>query len=80
MDEWETLADRLLSGEKGGELRSLARSGEARRLSETLDAAEAEQALRSGDSARVSRLLRQVLSTPEGKALAEKLSALGGAP
>ena len=42
-----------------------------------IDGAAAERAVRSGDAAQLKALLTQILSTSEGKALAEKLSRFG---
>ena len=64
MDELEGLRSRLPEGIDEGALRSLADSPEAKRLGEAVDGAAA--------------ILGTLLATPEGKALAEKLSALGG--
>ena len=80
MEEWEKLGDRWLSGKDADAVRGLADSGEARRLREKISPARAEQALRSGDPEQVKALLRQILETPEGRALAERISALGGRP
>ena len=76
MRDLEKEGKRLLSGEKGNALRELAASKEARRLEEKLDPDAVERAVRSGDARALSGLLQQVLSTDEGKALADKLSRL----
>ena len=78
MDDWETLRSRLLNEKNGGAYRELADSAEARRLSKSISPREAENALRSGDPEQLRKLLRQVLSTPEGRSLAEKLSGRDG--
>ena len=77
MDDLETLEQKLFSGQNGAALRALAESDEARRLGQSLDA-EAEQAVRSGDSEKMRALLTRLLATGEGRALADKLSKLGG--
>ena len=78
MEDLEALERRLLDGENGAALRSLAESEEAKRLAQKLSAARAEQAIRSGDSAALRSLLESVLSTDEGRALAAKLAGPGG--
>ena len=80
MDDLQDLERRLLNGPQGEALRSLADSDEARRLGEKLSPAEAEAALRSGDEARMRALLQKLLSTGDGRALAEKLAGLGKNP
>lgn len=67
---------KLLEGTKGEKLRGIAASEEARRLEQQLDHAAVERAVRSGDADQIGALLRQVLSTEEGKSLAQKLSRL----
>ena len=47
------------------------------KLGAAIDPAAAERAVRSGDAAQLKALLTQILSTNEGKALAEKLSRFG---
>lgn len=78
MDDLEALARELLSGENGQALRSLAETGEARRLGERLDRAAAEEALRSGDAGKMKALLESILSDGDGRALARALSGLDG--
>ena len=68
MMDMEKLGAELLSGRQGGTIRDMANSPEAKKLG------AAERAVRSGDAAQLKALLTQILSTNEGKALAEKLS------
>ena len=68
------LGAELLSGRQGGAIRDMANSPEAKKLGAAIDPAAAERAVRSGDAAQLKALLTQILSTNEGKALAEKLS------
>ncbi|MBR1496864.1 MAG: hypothetical protein IJ617_04500 [Oscillospiraceae bacterium] len=56
-----------------GAVADAANSAEARRLMGKLDTAAVERAAKRGDSAALKRILGQVLSTPEGRALAEKV-------
>ena len=80
MEDFEALGKTLLTGKNGDALRALAASAEAQRLVQQMDGNAAAEIMRSGDPARMKALLQQVLSTPEGKALAEKLGQLGGKP
>ena len=80
MDDLEALGNELFAGKDGETLRSLAMSGEAQRLGQRLDRAAAEEALRSGDGEKMKSLLESILSTADGRALAQALSALDKAP
>ena len=80
MDDIKAAADELLRGPQGAALRSLADSDEAKRLGQLLPGDEAEAALRSGDTEQMRRLFEKLLSTGEGRALAEKFAGLGGKP
>ena len=62
--------------EKSGKkdrLKSLADSAEGRAVSRMLDPAAVEKAAKSGDTAALQSILSDVLSTDEGKRLAERL-------
>lgn len=62
--------------EKSGKkdrLKSLADSAEGRAVSRMLDPAAVEKAAKSGDAAALQSILSDVLSTDEGKRLAERL-------
>ena len=74
MMDMEKLGAELLSGRQGGAIRDMANSPEAKKLGTAIDPAAAERAVRSGDAAQLKARLTQILSTNEGKALAEKLS------
>ncbi len=81
MDDLDALGRSLLNSKDGGAIRALAESREAESLARALgpDAGrEAEAALRSGDGEKLKALLSGVLSTREGRALAEAVSRLGG--
>ena len=63
--------------EKSGKkdrLKSLADSAEGRAVSRMLDPAAVEKAAKSGDTAALQSILSDVLSTDEGKRLAERLT------
>ena len=76
MENIEKFGSELLKSRKGDSIRALADSAEGKALSEKLDPAEVEKAARSGDAEAIKKLIGTVLSTPEGRALAEKLSKL----
>ena len=77
MDEWKKRGERLLSGKEGAALRSLASTGAARKLGEDPNAAALGAALSAGNADGVQKALAALLSTPEGKSLAESLRGLG---
>lgn len=80
MDDMEALGCELFAGKNGEALRSLAQSGEVRRLGKRLDRAAAAEALRSGDGEKMKSLLESILSSADGQALAQALSALDKTP
>mgnify|MGYP000778415554 CR=1 FL=1 len=63
MMDMEKLGAELLSGRQGGAIRDMANSPEAKKLGAA-----------GSIAAQLKALLTQILSTNEGKALAEKLS------
>ncbi len=77
MDDLRAAAARLLSGEKGEALRDLALSREAAALGSSAEAEAVAAAARRGDSAALRGALERFLSTPEGRALAERVSRMG---
>lgn len=73
MKDLERLGEELNRSGKGEKLKSLADSAEGRAISRMVDQSRVEQAAKSGDTAALRDILSQVLSTDEGKRLAEKL-------
>ena len=61
-------------------LGELADAPESRALGARFDEAELREAARQGDTAAMQDILRRVLSTPEGRALAEKVHRAVGKP
>jgi hypothetical protein len=61
-------------------LGALADTPEGRALASRLDEKALRSAAKSGDTAALQDILRRVLSTPEGKALAEKVQCAAGKP
>ena len=78
MDDRKGGSLQLPAGMDAEALRSLAELPETKRLGERFDAAGAAAALKQGDEEALAALVKSLLATPEGKALAEKLSAPGG--
>ena len=76
MQDLEKLGAELLRGPRGDALRSAADSPEARALGRKLDSVAVEKAIRSGDGAQLEAMLRGLLATAEGRALAEKLRGM----
>ena len=54
-------------------LRAAAQSEAGQKLLQHFDASEVERAAKSGDTAALKHILSQVLSSPEGRALAEQV-------
>ena len=60
------------------ELKALAESPEGRALAAGLDEKALKKAAREGDAKALGAMLERVLSTPEGRALAEKVEKAVG--
>ena len=60
------------------ELKAAAQSEAGRKLMQQMDAAAVERAAKSGDAAALKNILTQVLSTPEGRELAEQVQKAMG--
>lgn len=73
MQSFENLGRELERQGKTERIKALAESDDGQKLSRMLDTRAVEDAARSGDGEALRRLLGQVLSTDEGKRLAEKL-------
>ena len=55
------------------ELKAAVQSEAGQKLLRQMDAAEVERAAKSGDTAALKNILSRVLSSPEGRELAEKV-------
>lgn len=64
----------LFEGKNGEKLRALAETPEAKALGALIDPAEMEKAARGGDAAALQEMLQRILSTPQGKKLAQDVS------
>ncbi len=73
MQDLEKLAQALQRQGKADGLRALADSADGRKLGQMIDGAAVEKAVKGGDSAALQQMLRGVLSTDEGRRLAENL-------
>ena len=73
MKDLEKLGQELQKSGKTDKLRSLADSADGQAIGRMIDPAEVERAAKSGDAAALQSILTQVLSTDEGKRLAESL-------
>lgn len=73
VQNYEELGKELERRGKTEDIKRLAQSEDGLKISRMLDASEVESAARSGDSEAIRRMLSQVLSTDEGKRLAENL-------
>ncbi len=73
MNELEKLGRELEKSGKRDELKRLADSADGRAVSRLVDADKVGKAAKSGDMAALQEILRGVLSTDEGRRLAESL-------
>lgn len=73
MNDLEKLGRRLEESGKSDKLRSLADSADGKAVSRMVDAEKIGAAAKSGDMAALQNILRGVLSTDEGKRLAENI-------
>lgn len=73
MNGFEEMEKKLEKTGKMNWLKAIAESNDGKALADALDAKKVEQAARSGDTAALKAILSQVLSTDEGKRLAEKV-------
>lgn len=69
----EKLGEELRASGKGERLKSIAESDDGKALGRMLDPQKVELAAKSGDTAALKSILSQVMSTDEGKRLAERL-------
>ena len=76
MQNLENIGRELQRRGKTEDLRKLAESADGQKLSRMLDGKAVEQAARSGDSEALRSMLSNVLSTQEGKRLAESIQKL----
>lgn len=73
MNNFSELEKQLRGNPNAERLMKAADCAEGRRITQSIDQAALEKAAKSGDTAALQGILAQVLSTPDGKALAQKL-------
>lgn len=73
MQNFESIGRELERRGKTDTLKSIAESPDGQKLSRMLDSQAVEKAARSGDMNALRSMLTQVLSTDEGKRLAENV-------
>ena len=73
MLDLQNLEKKLRENSNSEKLMAVAQSPEGQRLQQMLDAEKIKSAAQSGDTKALKNILSQVLSTPEGKRLAEKV-------
>ena len=73
MNGFEEMEKKLEKTGKMNRLKAIAESNDGKALADALDEKKVEQAARYGDTAALKAILSQVLSTDEGKRLAEKV-------
>ncbi len=78
MTDAQKLAKELGGDGRGERLRQLASTAEAKRLERVIDGAALEKAFRNGDAASLRNMLDTLLSTPEGKKLADDVGRIMG--
>ena len=76
MRNYEEIGRELERRGKAGEIKRIAQSADGQRLSQMIDPTEIEQAAKNGDSAALQSMLSRVLSTDEGKRLAESVKKM----
>ena len=73
MNDLEKLGEQLSKSGKSDKLKSLADSADGKAVSRMVVSEAVQKAAKSGDMAALQNILRGVLSTDEGKRLAESL-------
>lgn len=79
MQDFEAISKKYMTGDRAETLKAAAASPEGQRLARMVDSKAVEDAARRGDTEALGGILRSVLATEEGRALAARLTdALGG--
>ena len=73
MSDFEKISRELLKSGNADELNKVVNSAEGKKISGMVDGNALKKAVAEGDNSTVNRILRQFLSTDEGKALAKKI-------
>lgn len=72
------LSEMKRMAESSGALREVSESAEARKLLREIDGESIESALKRGDTAALGAAFQKLLSTPEGKTLADRVQKAVG--
>lgn len=78
MQNFEQLGKELERRGKTGDIKKLAESADGMKLADMIDSQKLESAARNGDSEALRAMLGQLLSTQEGKRLAENVRKIMG--
>lgn len=76
MQNFESLGRELEKRGKTEDLRKIAESADGQLLSRMIDSSAVEQAAKTGDTEALKNMVSKVLSTDEGKRLAQSLRKL----
>lgn len=74
MKDAEKLGKELFSGDKAGKAKEVINSEAGKRVGKMVDGKALKKALAEGDKDTMSRILNQVMSTDDGKALVKQIS------
>lgn len=74
MNDFEKMRQELIKNGKADQLKNVVNSAEGQKIGKMVDGNALKKAIAKGDKDTVNRVLAQVLSTDEGKALAKKIS------
>ena len=78
VNSFEDVGQELMRRGKTDDIKRLAESEDGQKISRMVDAEKIQQAAKSGDSKALHELLSAVLSTDEGKRLAENVRKMLG--
>ncbi len=74
MSDFTKMSKELLKGGKAGEINKVVNSPEGKKIGSMVDGNALKKAVAEGDKDTMNRILGQILSTEEGKALAKRIS------
>lgn len=73
MNDFEKMQREMASSDNASKIEQFAKSPEASRIGKIVDGNALKKAAMTGDKETINRILQQVLSTEDGKALAKKI-------
>ncbi|NCB74712.1 MAG: hypothetical protein EOM51_08220 [Clostridia bacterium] len=74
MSDFTKMSKELLKGGKAGEINKVVNSPEGKKIGSMVDGNALKKAVAEGDKDTMNRILGQILSTEEGKALAKRIN------